>query len=265
MADKDRITRLIAQLPRLSSSQILAIENIVAQFNRPFNFTRNPESDLVSECVLREFGDALRIHHCFSSEPFTKDKFEYALEKVCNLCDVPAVRAPRGNPGHDLTIASVPFSLKTQADASIRTDEIHISKFMELGRGEWGDKVSDLTGLRDRFFYHMRNYQRILTLRRLRERGCHLYELVEIPKDLLLAASTGQFEMMSASKQFPKPGYCTVTDPAGRIKYQLYFDGGTERKLQIKRLGKEFCIVHATWKFGEGLAAPHIEEGILTP
>ena len=33
------------------------------------------------------------------------------------------------------------------------------------------------------------------------------------------------------------------------MKYQLYFDGGTERKLQIKNLRKDLCTVHATWVF----------------
>lgn len=255
MDTEDRIRRLIAQLPRLSTSQLLAIEGIVVEFQRPTDFSRNPKSDIVSDCILREFGDALRIHHCFSAEAFTKDKFEYALEKVCNLCQIAAVRARRGNPGHDITVSGIPFSLKTQADAGIRLAYVHISKFMELGQGQWSDKVEDLAGLRDRFIHHMRNYERILTLRRLREPGFHVYELVEIPKALLLEANAGEFEMMSNSRQFPKPGYCTVRDSAGQIKYQLYFDGGTERKLQIKQINKALCIVHATWRFEEARAA----------
>jgi Type II site-specific deoxyribonuclease len=109
MTDEDRIRRLVAILPRLSTSQLVAIENIILQFMRPFSYTKNPASELISDCVLREFGDALRVHHCFSSEPFTKDKFEYALEKVCNLCGIPAARAPRGNAGHDLTISYIHF------------------------------------------------------------------------------------------------------------------------------------------------------------
>lgn len=192
----------------------------------------------------------------FSAEPFTKDKFEYALERVCNLCEIPAIRAPRGNPGHDLTIGGTAFSLKTQADAAIQSDYIHISKFMELGKGHWGDKVEDLFGLRERFFKHMHSYERILTLRRLRKSGFHVYELVEIPKTLLLEAASGEFRMMSDSPQFPKPGYCAVRDSSGKLKYELYFDGGTERKLQIRKLDKALCMVHATWTFDIGLATP---------
>jgi len=72
--------------------------------------------------------------------------------------------------------------------------------------------------------------------------------LVEVPKALLKKAATGRFKMMSASKQFPKPGYCYV-EKEGKILYSLYFDGGGERKLQIKGLRKDLCLVHASWKF----------------
>ncbi len=36
------------------------------------------------------------------------------------------------------------------------------------------------------------------------------------------------------------------------MDFQLYFDGGTERKLQIKHLLKSLCVVHAEWKFDIG-------------
>ena len=55
--------------------------------------------------------------------------------------------------------------------------------------------------------------------------------------------------MKLESKQFPKPGYCYVRDKNGEEMYQLYFDGGSERKLQVKNLLKKHCVVHATWEF----------------
>ncbi|HEY7490420.1 MAG TPA: restriction endonuclease, partial [Candidatus Tectomicrobia bacterium] len=186
----------------------------------------------MNECLLQDFGDALRIHHCFSKEAFTKDKFEYALERVTNLCGIPSTLARRGNPGHDITINGMRFSLKTRADRSIRANRLHISKFMELGRGTWTDKDEDLVGLREQFFNHMHSYDRILSLRRLlgtRTYAWH-YELVEIPKVLLQEAANGTLRMIHSSRQFPKPGYCYVIDLEGHNKFQLYFDGGTERK-----------------------------------
>jgi type II restriction enzyme len=249
MAGENVVKSITDRLPALGAEQLAVIDTIVSALLRPATFERKKESDLVTEGVLREFGDILRIHHVFSEEPFTKDRFEYALQKACNSSGIEAKRAPRGNPGHDLTIKETAFSLKTEASAGIRRDRIHISKFMELGQGVWSDKEADLIGLRDRFFNHMKSYQRILTLRRLPETGSQFYELVEIPKALLELAVSGKLEMRMQSKQMPKPGYCTVTDQNGRISFQLYFDGGTERKLQIKDLKKDLCTVHATWKF----------------
>lgn len=259
MPPPDRATRLrrvYEALRDLTDGQIGWVETVVEQFHKTASFHRLPSSDLVTECVLQDFGDALRIHHCFSKEAFSKDKFEYALERVMNLCGMPAALARRGNPGHDMTINGVRFSLKTQADKGLRVHQLHISKFMELGRGTWTDQDEDLFGLRDQFFHHMQSYDRILSLRRLPATTTYTwhYELVEIPKSLLQEAAQGTLRMVHSSRQFPKPGYCVVTDAEGRNRFQLYFDGGTERKLQIRALEKSCCIVHAEWLFETGLS-----------
>jgi len=94
----------------------------------------------------------------------------------------------------------------------------------------------------------MKSYDRILQLRRVTNlETLQGYELVEIPKILLQQAATGTLRMMSSSRQTPKPGTCTVEDQGGNVLFQLYFDGGTERKLQIKRLDKRCCTLHASW------------------
>ena len=114
-----------------------------------------------------------------------------------------------------------------------------------MPKGEWS-----LPKLRGLFFEHMQNYEQIFTLRALSDAESHKkYELVEIPKALLLGADSGEFEVKENSKQKPQPGYCRVIDKDGRIRFELYFDGGTERKLQIRKIRKELCIVHAIWEF----------------
>jgi type II restriction enzyme len=120
---------------------------------------------------------------------------------------------------------------------------------MELGKGQWNDNPDDLEGLRQQFLFHMQSYDRILVLRALEKAPQWKYELVEIPKDLLSRARYGRLEMRLHSRQVPKPGYCFVDDESGQNLFNLYFDGGTERKLQIKNLRKERCRVHATWEF----------------
>jgi type II restriction enzyme len=242
-----RIRELAAALGGLSTYQLEWLEGVVNQFKLKPDLWREPKSELVTDCVSEMFGDALQIHHCFSREPLSKDRFEYAFERVLSRCGIPAQLASRGNPGHDITIAGERFSLKTQADRSIKEDFLHISKFMELGKGRWNKAEKDLVGLRDQVFKHMNGYDRILQLRRITDTATlQKYELVEIPKDLLLKAKDGTLRMMHGSAQRPKPGTCTVAAKDRRL-FELYFDGGTERKLQIRYLDKRDCQVHASW------------------
>jgi type II restriction enzyme len=243
----ERLTKLAESLYALSGGQLAWLESVIEQFRLQPVLWRNSESDLVSSEVLERFGDALQIHHCFSAEALSKDRFEFALTRVLNDCGIPSQLARRGNPGYDITIRGVPFSLKTQADKNIKREVIHISKFMELGKGRWVDEA-DLAGLRDRFLRHMESYDRILQLRRITDTDVlQEYELVEIPKSLLLKAKNGVIKMAERTRQNPRPGYCTVSEGGKRL-FELYFDAGTERKLQIRHLDKSRCVVHANWK-----------------
>lgn len=222
MADEAQLRKVLSAIEALSDGQLDLIDTVLRQFGLPKDFARAPDSDIVTDDILENFGETLRLHHCFSSEAFSKDKFEYAMETVCNQSGVPARLAAKGNPGHDITIDGVRMSLKTQADKGIKVGSLWISKFMELGQGDWSDRDEDLVGLRDQFLRHMNAYDRILSLRRLRGGESWHYELVEIPKTLLQEAEAGQLEMKHNSRQMPKPGYCYVTDGFGNTKFELY-------------------------------------------
>jgi hypothetical protein len=244
---------LLELLAKLSKIKLAYVASVVTGLLGDMTESRKKDSDVVSEIFLEEFGVHLLAHHGTSGRPLTKEQFERAMERVMKLAGRKAERSPMGNPGHDVTIDGKKYSLKTQADMHLKPDALWISKFMELGKGEWSNKPEQLKGLRDQFLKHMKNYERILSLRALSrvEEGkvyWH-YELVEIPKALLEEAANGRLEMRMDSTQNPKPGYCTVSDRKGNVKFQLYFDGGTERKLQIKDLKKSLCVVHAGWDF----------------
>lgn len=245
---EQRITRLTAVLRRLRVGQMYWVERVAAALAAPSTAVLH-SADIFDRTSVLDFGDVLKIHHAFSVEPFTKDKFEYALVQVLGWRGKKAALAAKGNRGHDMTVGDVRFSLKTQADKSIKRDEIWISKFMELGKGAWGATPGDLNSLRDAFLEHLNRYDRILTLRAISKTPNWHYELVEIPKDLMEQARDGELEMKLASKQHPKPGYCHVRDHAGQPLFHLYFDAGAERKLQVKALLKSACILHAEWSF----------------
>ena len=259
MTREEKITQLIAEIPGLSDYRLGLVQNMVQVFSQPWTIKRISDSDIISESALLDFGDVLRIHHCFSREPFSKDKFEFALEAVLRASGVAAELAPRGRRGFDIRITGHDVSLKTEAARAIRVDMLHISKFMELGGGQWGDDPNHLVGLRQQFLDNLAGIDRILVLRALRKgEPDYLYELVEIPKDLMKRAAAGRFEMRTESAQYPKPGYCFIEN-AGELLFCLYFDGGGERKLQIKSLKKGLCKVHASWQFGSPQQNPDRE------
>ncbi|KGS65880.1 putative type II site-specific deoxyribonuclease [Burkholderia pseudomallei MSHR7527] len=243
---KQRILDWATALTALTSSQQEWVQAVISQFQLDFRFTRDAGSDLITDAVLANLGDALRIHHAFSRQALSKDRFEFALERALNRAGKPAqLVKSRTNPGHDITIENFRASLKTEAASGIKPHQLHISKFMELGKGEW-----QLELLREAFLSHLSNYDRIFSFRCLVQGPSrYFYELVEIPKNLLLEGAHSRLQIMETSRQTPKPGYGYVDDEYGNRKYALYFDGGTERKLQIKGIRKDLCFVHATWDF----------------
>lgn len=246
---EDRINDLIANLQGIPDRQFHWIELITQALKTKHRITIS-KTDILDREGAEDFADALKVHHVFSSQPFTKDRFEYILNDILLRRKRKSELAKKGNRGHDITIDGVKFSLKTQADKAITENEIWISKFMEMGKGEWTDKPEQLAGLRDLFLRHMKQYDRILTLRCIKKQNPWKYELVEIPKSLLLKAKDGTFKMKLDSIQTPKPGYCYVKDPkTNETMFSLYFDGGRESKLQVIDLQKKYCAVHTVWEF----------------
>jgi Type II site-specific deoxyribonuclease len=245
MHDKRAVLdHIVAELSKLPEPKLRLVRTIIARLGQSSSHELLL-TNLFDPCFATGFEGVLQIHHALSEAPFTKDKFEWGVVQVLLACGRKSRRGPRGLAGHDVEIDGERWSLKTQADQGIRMDRLRISKFMELGKGSWKNEA-DLVGLRDQMIAHMNRYDRILSLRHFEQPGKaglhHFYELVEIPKSLLEEAKSGTITMNHDSKQRPKPGYCTVDG-----KFQLYFDGGTERKLQIKNLMKSNCLVHATW------------------
>ncbi len=253
LAVEAQLAALREALTSLTAAQLEVLARIVEAFKTKLEVHVDRTSDFASCAFAQRFGDLLLIHNALSRESFSKDKFEHGLETTLQRLGVPATLAAKGNPGHDIIVREERWSLKTQADSSIRPDRIHISKFMEMGKGQWVAEA-DLAGLRDRMFAHMQGYDRIFTLRTLSAARTaardpfHYYELVEIPKALLLRAADVDCVMQHTSPQNPKPGRCTVTEN-GRVLFTLDFDGGTERKLQVRKLAKSACKIHATWQF----------------
>ena len=255
MARKKSRQSLSELLKQLSATQQELVRGVVERLLLPVQTVHHSTHPPFTAELVRVLAESLQLHHTLSARPLSKENFEFVLIKAAQLSGQPSIHGPRGLAKHDVEINQEKYSLKTQADANIKRNVLHISKFMELGKGDWSNLAS-LEGQRDRFLKHLEGYDRICTLRYFRNPSnrampaiSHEYELVDIPKKLFLEAVDGIITMQQNSKQTPKPGYCRVYDSAGLVKYALYFDGGSERKLQIKVLNKSLCTVIATWVF----------------
>jgi type II restriction enzyme len=85
------LVRSLAQaLIELTPSQLNWVGAVIRQFHLTHEFNRNEDSDLVTPTVLDMLGDALRIHHAFSRQALSKDRFEFALERSSNRAGIPA-------------------------------------------------------------------------------------------------------------------------------------------------------------------------------
>jgi hypothetical protein len=102
---------LVKAIPDLTAGHLYWLDRVVRVFSAGHKFDLK-KSDLFDETTLQNFGDTVRIHHGFSAEPFTKDKFEYVLVKVLELGGHDAKLAPKGNPGCDVTLGTTRLSRK---------------------------------------------------------------------------------------------------------------------------------------------------------
>jgi type II restriction enzyme len=253
MIPLEEVQSLVPDLQKLTAIQYAWIKELVVSMALPVNSQRAPTSDIIpDDTALGTFFLHLVTHHALSSEAFKKEKLEYAIERIMAKRGHTVTRPKsRTHPGLDLTVDKERWSFKSEAHSGIKPDYIWVSKWMELGKGQWSDKEDELKGLCARFIHHLDGYDRIFMLRCLTpdDPKNHFYELVEIPKDMMLTAPQGKFTMMMNSTQNPKPGYCRVQDANGELAYELYFDGGSERKLQVKSLRRSLCKYHASWRF----------------
>lgn len=139
---KKDVSPLSAEVEQLTPLQKNWLYAFVRQLRMPHEFSHAADSDLVTQDVRENIGDLLRIHHVMSKRPLSKAPFEYAFEKALQLAGKSARLASSAtNPGCDMTIGATRFSLKTEASKTVRDDQIHVSKWMEMGKGEWNRRA----------------------------------------------------------------------------------------------------------------------------
>lgn len=127
----------------------------------------NESSDIVSPQFATNFSNRLLIHHATHAEKFGKKAFEYAFANASIATGKSAqIVSSLTNPGTDVVVDEVNFSLKTEASARINRKKITISKLMEARWiRECNSREDFASGVATRVTRHLQQYQRIFMLR----------------------------------------------------------------------------------------------------
>lgn len=212
---------------------------------------------LGQESFHQYFSNVLLVHHATNDDKFKKKAFEFAFRGACAGLGLNArITANPMNPGADVMVGSVRFSLKTEAGEAISPRKVVISKLMEA---RWIREISSHqtrgTQAATKVLHHLKQYDRILVLRAFdvftqNVRTAARYELWEIPKALLLLVGRlrdDEFSQPTANNSFAAS--VKVIDAQTRVvrsAFSFRMDGSVE-KVTISSLAVTCCVHHVTW------------------
>ncbi len=162
----DAIEQLEQVLRELNTVQITLLLEMAKAMTRNVREYINERSDLLVPEFATNFSNRLLIHHATHVEKFSKKTFEYAFASASTSAGRTAeIITSSTNPGTDVLVNGVAFSLKTEASAGLRRDKITISKLMEARWIRECKTPEDFAyGMTTRVVLHLQKYQRILAL-----------------------------------------------------------------------------------------------------
>lgn len=239
-----RLTELIGRVDRVRLNLLVRMaEALTAEV--PTNI--NPASVLITTDLAAALGSQLLLHHATHEEKLNKKTFEYILKYACEAAGYEVVL--NLNPtlaAEDIRIGGTRFSLKTQADASIKPGAVYVQKLMEA---RWVRDYSTRDELaeaaRQRIGAHLAKYERMLVLRAFDvPNGGYRYELVEVPLAILRLIVSLPNSAFSEKNKYGSSG-AEVRDSQG-VAFRLLLDGSVE-KVRVFNLRIERCLVHADW------------------
>ena len=247
--EKDnQIEEIIETLRRLSPIQVRVIRAIISRFAHGF-IGEHLRKNFLSPDAYAYFGMRLTAHHAYSDQVMKKENFEHILAEAFRIAGSRVVPANSMTVrGADLTIDGSTLSLKTEASAGLRQNQITISKLMEAA---WIKQITELADI-PRYISamvlpHFENYDQIFILRAYVDpahAGNVRYDLREIPKHLLLAIGD-----LTARDFSPLTRTRTTSAEvrAGNISAFRFRLDGSDDKLTITNLDVNHCPLHAWW------------------
>ncbi|RIK08229.1 MAG: hypothetical protein DCC49_09200 [Acidobacteria bacterium] len=245
MASVAELIDLAESLPLRQLEKLLRVAQALAE---GIETTVAADSDLLSSAFVNDFSDSLLVYHATHTQRLTKKAFEFAFRDASEAAGREAtITSNQVNPGADVLVDGVKYSLKTEGAQGISSLTVTISKLMEAA---WiRDCVTGEDFAREasrRIAEHLGSYDRILVLRSFAEIGGDVrYDLVEIPVAVLL-----NVRGLSAADFKPRSGRGSTSAVVvldGAAAFTLTLDGSVE-KVTIRNLRLDLCQVHGTWR-----------------
>lgn len=265
MSGEDQLARLLRLARELPPAQLELLGTIAEKMNREVIQEVHETSDIATHVFCSTFLASLLLYHIWTEAPFSKVTFETIFRDACRSAGWTAdIANSRTFPGADVVVNGVPISLKTEAALDIKVDTLHISKFREARfiQQVAGSKEKLVALLKEKMLEHLDQYERIITLRAHRSTGSILYELVEIPRDLLRAVGT--LSVDDFSPLTTQGGTTARVSWRGKPAFTVRVDG-SDGKITLTSIQKSLCTVHVTWQVPFGLGAQPVTELLLTP
>jgi hypothetical protein len=244
----EAIEQLKQVIRELNPVQITLLLEMARAMTRKIQEDINEQSDLLVPGFATNFSNRLLIHHATHVEKFSKKAFEYAFASASTSAGRTAeIISISTNPGADVLVNGIAFSLKTEASAGLRKDKITISKLMEARWIRECRTLEDFAyGITTRVMMHLQKYQRILMLRAYDVSESEIkYDLIEIPLSLLL--QIGNLTANDFTTRTAGGGSRADVYVSGRKAFTVRLDGSVE-KVTISGLVIDLCFHHGSWR-----------------
>lgn len=237
---------LISNAKSLDANRLKALLELSKALQNEVAVTVGANSDLMKPLFIDEISIQLTAYHSFNEQALTKKTFEYLFKKACQANGSNAVITSNPvNPGADVTVDDVAFSLKTEGADHQSTKNITFSKFMEA---RW---IRDCLTVEDfarettrRVIEHLSSYQRILVLRSFEEAENYRYMLFEVPIKLLM--EVGKLTPNNFTPRTKNGGSSAKIYVGDKRAFTLRLDGSVE-KVTISGIDISLCKFHGSW------------------
>jgi hypothetical protein len=245
MGVQEELATVISQLP---PERVRLLVEMGHALTRSVVSNVSADSDIVVKAFEHDFSGRLLLFHAMHDAALTKKTFEYFFCGSSRAAARTAVQTENSvYPGEDVVVDDRKFSLKTEGGRSISSTAVHISKLMEARWIRECDSQEDFCRLsKEKIGAHLSHYERIISLRSFLSDSTVKYELVEIPKEILLGISRLRPSDFSARSPNGSSS-ATVRGADSNAWFVLSLDGSVE-KITVRNLPLRLCKIHATWE-----------------